>query len=70
MAKTLTLKDLTPAQFNSLISAAVKSTVKEAVEDIVEDMIALYSKDYLKSIKEARKDYKTGKVKSIEEINV
>ena len=33
-----------------------------------EDFLALSSDNYLKSIKEAREDYKKGKVKSYEEV--
>jgi hypothetical protein len=69
MAKTLTLKDLTLDEFNSLVSTTVKKTVKEAMEDVMEDMLALYSKEYINSIEEAREDYKTGRIKSIEEIS-
>lgn len=68
MAKTLTLKDLTLKEFNSLVSTTVKNTVKETMEDVVEDMLALYSKEYINSIEEARKDYKAGRIKPIEEI--
>ncbi|MFH0904206.1 MAG: DUF234 domain-containing protein [Methanobacteriota archaeon] len=40
------------------------------MEDLLEDLTALSSKEYLTSIREARDDYKHGRVKSIEEIDV
>ena len=58
------VKDLTIGELRSLIS----DTVKEAMEDLVEDILALSSPQYLRSIEEARKDYKEGKVKSLEEL--
>lgn len=57
------VKDLTIGELRSLIS----DTVKEAMEDLIEDVLALSSPQYLRSIEEARKDYKEGKVKSLEE---
>jgi hypothetical protein len=44
--------------------------VKLSAKIGVEDLTALSSKEYLISIKEAREDYKHGRVKSIEEIDV
>ena len=58
------VKDLTIGELRSLIS----DTVKETMEDLVEDILALSSPQYLRSIEEARRDYKKGKVKSIEEL--
>jgi lipoate-protein ligase A len=60
------LKDLTVDEFRTLIS----NSVRESMEDLLEDLTALSSKEYLTSIKEAREDYKHGRVKSIEEIDV
>ena len=57
------VKDLTVGELRSLIS----DTVKEAMEDLAEDILALSSDEYLSSIKEARSDYKEGKVKDLEE---
>lgn len=57
------VKDLTIGELRSLIS----DSVKEAMEDLIEDILALSSPQYLRSIKEARRDYKEGKVKSLEE---
>lgn len=36
--------------------------------DFFEDLLALTSKKYLKSIKEAREDFKAGRVKTFEEV--
>jgi hypothetical protein len=58
------VKDLTIGELRSLIS----DTVKEAMEDLIEDILALSSPGYLRSIEQARNDYKEGKVKSLEEL--
>lgn len=63
MEKVKKLHDLTVNELKSLIS----DTVKEAMENFIEDILALSSEKYVSSIKEARKDYKEGKVKSFEE---
>jgi lipoate-protein ligase A len=60
------LKDLTVEEFKTLIS----DTMRESMEDLLEDLAALSSKEYLTSIREAREDYKRGRVKSLEEIDV
>lgn len=60
------LKDLTVEEFKTLIS----DTIRDSMEDLLEDLTALSSKEYLSSIREAREDYKHGRVKSIEEIDV
>ncbi len=38
------------------------------MEDIVEDILALSSEEYIRSIEEARKDYKKGRTKQFKEI--
>ena len=58
------VKDLTVGELQSLIS----DTVREAMEDLIEDILALSSDEYLRSIEEARSDYKAGKVKYLEEL--
>ncbi len=58
------VKDLTVVEFRSLMS----DTVRGAMEDLIEDILALSSDEYLRSIEEARTDYKEGKVKYLEEI--
>ena len=42
--------------------------LKEAMQDLIEDIIAISSDEYLRSIKEARNDYKEGRVKTLEEL--
>jgi len=58
------VKDLTIKEFRTLIS----ETVKETLEDLIEDFSALTSDQFIKSIEEARADYKEGKFKKLEEI--
>ncbi len=58
------VKDLTIIELQNLIS----DTVRASMEEVLEDMVALSSKEYLHSIKEARKDYKEGRVKELEEV--
>lgn len=58
------VKDLTVEELKSLIS----DTIKEGLEDLIEDIMALSSDGYLRSIEEARSDYKKGKIKTLEEI--
>lgn len=65
-ATTTKLRDLTVGEFKTLIS----DTIKENIEDLLEDLTALSSKEYLTSIREAREDYKHGRVKNLEEIDV
>jgi len=59
------VKDLTVGELKSLIS----DTIKESFEDLVEDIVALSSEEYLRSIEEARTDYKKGRIKYLEEIS-
>ena len=58
------VKDLTVEELKTVIA----DTVTESMQDIVEDILALSSEEYLRSIQEARNDYKEGKVKSFEDI--
>jgi len=58
------VKDLTVKELQSLISDTIKSTL----EDLIEDMLALSSEEYIESIREARKDYKEGRIKYLEDI--
>ncbi len=46
------------------IIRAVKSMRKSARQVFLEDLIAATSPEYLQSIREARRDFKVGKVKS------
>ena len=59
------VKDLSVEELKNLI----KDTVKSTLEDLIEDLEALTSEKFINSIKEARNDYKEGKVKSFEEIH-
>ena len=61
---TAKVSDMTVEELKELIS----ESVRESVEDIIEDFLALHSEEYLKSIEEAREDYKNGRVKSFEEL--
>ena len=58
------VKDLTVEELKTVIS----DTVKDSMQDIVEDMLALSNEAYLRSIEEARNDYREGRVKSFEDI--
>ena len=58
------VKDLTVGELQNLIS----DTVKKAMEDLIEDILALSSDEYLRSIEEAREDYRSGRMKSFEEV--
>jgi len=58
------VKDLTVGELQSLIS----DTVRGAMEDLIEDLSALSSDEYLRSIEEARSDYKEGNVKHLEDV--
>ncbi|RLF47516.1 MAG: hypothetical protein DRN29_02320 [Thermoplasmata archaeon] len=58
------LKDMNEEELKLLI----KESVREAAEDLIEDLIALSNKEFLKSIEEARSDYKQGKIKHFEEL--
>jgi hypothetical protein len=53
------VKDLTIIELQDLISEPVRASM----EEVLEDVIALSSKKYLHSIKEARKDYKEGRIR-------
>ncbi|WXG42022.1 MAG: hypothetical protein WED07_14885 [Candidatus Freyarchaeum deiterrae] len=58
------VKDLTVEELRTLISA----TIKDTLEEFIEDLSALSSEEYLRSIEEARTDYKEGKIKRLEDI--
>ncbi len=62
--KTKKIIDLSVEEFRAFIY----DTVNAAMEDSIEDFLALSSDNYIKSIKEARKDYKAGNVKSFEDV--
>jgi PHD/YefM family antitoxin component YafN of YafNO toxin-antitoxin module len=50
------------------LQAVIRSTVEEVIEDRLEDLQALSSTAYLRSVAEAREDYKAGRVVSLDEI--
>ena len=50
------------------IIEAVKKMKKKERDAFLEDLLASTSPEYLESIKEARADYKAGRVKSHEEV--
>ncbi len=58
------VKDLTVEELRTLISTTIKDTLGE----LIEDLLALSSEEYLRSIEEARMDYKEGRLKRLEEI--
>lgn len=56
------IADLTVNEFQLLIN----QTVHKVFEEISEDILALSSPEYLESIKDARQDFKEGKIKTFE----
>ena len=50
-----------------MIIAAVNRMTKKERESFLEDLLASTAPDYLASIKEARSDYKAGRVRNHEE---
>ena len=51
-----------------MIISAIKKMSKKERENFLEDLLASTSPDYLESIKEARADYKAGKIKTHNDI--
>lgn len=52
----------------SELIAAINGLKKKEKEDLIENLLASTSPEYLKSIKEARNDYKSGRVKKPNEV--
>jgi hypothetical protein len=50
------------------IIGAVKSMKKRDRDDFLEELLATTSPEYLESIKDARADYKAGRVKTHDEV--
>jgi hypothetical protein len=50
------------------LKEVIENAVKDSLEDAMEDLKALSSQDYLRSIQDARDDYKKGKVKKFEDV--
>ena len=61
---TVKVKDMTVMELQKLIA----DTVNSVMEDLMEDILGLSSESYLKSIEEARKDYKEGKTAKLEDL--
>ena len=59
------IKELTTEELKELLAEVVRTTM----EDLMEDLLALASPGYLRSIEEAREDYRKGRVKSLEELS-
>lgn len=57
-----------PAISPEQIILAVKNMEKEQQEAFIEDLLAAVSPEYLESIREAREDYKEGRVYSHEDV--
>jgi len=51
-----------------VIISAIQKMAKKERGSFLEDLLALTSPKYLKSIKEARSDYKAGRVKDFREV--
>jgi len=51
-----------------VIIEAIKKMTKEKRDSFLEDLLASTSPEYLKSIKEARADYKTDRVETHQEV--
>ena len=51
-----------------VIISAIQKMAKKERDSFLEDLLAISSPDYLKSIKEARADYKAGRVKGHKEV--
>jgi len=58
------VSNLTVTELKDIIS----NVVEEKIEDVIEEMKSLLDVDFQKSIEKARKEYKEGKVTSIDEI--
>lgn len=50
---------------NDELKSAIREIVKESIEDYLEELEAAASKDYIKSIRESREVYKSGKTVSL-----
>jgi beta-lactam-binding protein with PASTA domain len=46
----------------------ISNVVEEKIEEVVEELKSISDLDYIKSIEEARKEYKEGKVTDVENI--
>ena len=58
------VSELTVNELKNLISGVIN----EKMEDLIEDIKSLLDPEYIKSIQEAREDYKQGRVTDIDHI--
>lgn len=58
------VKDLSVEELRTVI----RDTVEQTIEEKLEDLHALSSEAYLRSIEEAREDYREGRVTSLAEL--
>ncbi len=58
------LHELTVDELTSIIA----KSVKQAIEDEIEDLRAQYSPEFIASVKEARQEYKSRKVKPLDDL--
>jgi len=58
------VSELTVNELKNLISGVIN----EKMEDIIEDIKSLLDPEYIKSIQEAREDYKRGRVTDIDHV--
>jgi len=63
-----TVQPVKPAISPEQIILAIKNMEKELQEAFIEDLLAAVSPEYLESIREAREDYKEGRVYSHEDV--
>lgn len=58
------VSDLTVDELKTLISGVIN----EKMEDLIEDIKSFLDPEYIKSIREAREDYKNGRVTDIDNV--
>ncbi len=58
------ISDITIGELKKVIS----DSIKEAMENMIEEIKALSSQNFINSVKEARAEYKAGKVKKLKDI--
>jgi len=50
------------------MKSIITNTVRIAIEDALEDIQAIFSDEYLRSIRKTRQDYQSGKVKNLKDL--
>lgn len=58
------ISDLSVEEMKKLIAECVRETM----EDVMEDILALNNPEFIRSIQEAREDYRKGDVKPLEQV--